>query len=98
MAGVRSEGKSAFVREVLTKDSTASAQAVSDAWKAAGREGTISDSLVKKMRADMGLTGNARSGKKAADGNGASEKAKPQSSTRGQKRGPKPKAAGGAKG
>jgi hypothetical protein len=56
------EGKTAFVREMLQKDSHANPKSVNDAWKAAGKKGTISTSLVTKSRAALGLTGNLRSG------------------------------------
>jgi hypothetical protein len=60
----KDQGKSTFVREFLTKNPMANARAVGDAWSRAGREGTISGSLVNKLRADMGLTGNLRARRK----------------------------------
>src|SRR5262249_30709246 len=38
----------------------ANAKAVNEAWTASGFEGTISPTLVTKMRSEMGLTGNLR--------------------------------------
>jgi hypothetical protein len=55
------QGKSSFVREVLGRDPEANEQAVNEAWTEAGNEGTISVSLVSKIRSDMGLTGKGRS-------------------------------------
>jgi hypothetical protein len=52
--------------EVLKKDPKANAVAVQTAWTTAGRSGSISGSLVNKVRADMGLTGNLRKRRKAA--------------------------------
>src|SRR4051812_5963581 len=90
MAAVKNEGKSGFARDVLARDSTANAEAINAAWKEAGQEGTITDSLVQKIRSEMRLSGNLRP-RKGAGGNGAAKKAKPGSSTRGRKRGPKTK-------
>ena len=56
MAVIRDAGKTDFVRNVLTKNNDANADDVNRAWKEAGREGSISDSLVQKTRAAMKLT------------------------------------------
>ena len=58
----RDQGKSAFVRDVLTKDRQANHEAVNRAWTAAGHAGTISESLVGKLRSELGLTGQPRPG------------------------------------
>ena len=58
----RDPGKSAFVRDVLTKDRQANHEAVNRAWTEAGHEGTISESLVGKIRSELGLTGQQRPG------------------------------------
>src|SRR3954454_4498725 len=60
----RSPGKTMFVKEVLLDNRLANTQAVNDAWKAAGMEGSISPTLVNKMRSRMGLTGNLRGGRR----------------------------------
>ena len=60
----KDQGKSKFAREFLTKNPKANAHAVGEAWSKAGREGTISGSLVNKLRSDLGLTGNLRSRRK----------------------------------
>ena len=54
----RNLGKTGFVKEFLNDNPQANAQAVNDAWKAAGFEGTISHSLVTQVRSQLGLTGN----------------------------------------
>ena len=45
---------------VFGEESRANAKAVIDAWKADGREGTVSATLVNKMRGALGLAGNLR--------------------------------------
>ena len=58
----KDQGKSAFVGDVLTKDRQANHEAVNRAWTKAGHAGTISESLVGKIRSEMGLTGQQRPG------------------------------------
>jgi len=55
------QGKSSFIRELLGRDPEANEQVVNEAWLEAGNEGSISNSLVSKIRSDMGLTGKGRS-------------------------------------
>lgn len=86
MVAVKSEGKSEFVKDVLSKNSKANAQAVNDAWKAAGHAGTISTTLVQKMRAGMGLT-SRRKPRKPAVASGAVKKTRLASSKIAPKRG-----------
>ena len=65
--------KSAFIKEFLFDNPKANPPAVNAAWTAAGMEGKISDSLVNKLRSELGLSGNLRarrtpvSGKSAAN-------------------------------
>ena len=47
--------KTAFIREQLGRDGTLDAGAINRAWSGAGNEGTISDNLVYKTRASMGI-------------------------------------------
>jgi hypothetical protein len=54
------QGKSAFVRDQLGRNSKADETTINEAWKAAGKDGTISGSLVYKIRSDLGLTGKGR--------------------------------------
>jgi hypothetical protein len=60
------QGKSAFVRELLGRDPEADEQAVNEAWQKAGNQGTISGSLIYKIRSGLGLTGKGRSADVAA--------------------------------
>lgn len=56
----RDQGKTSFVKEFLNDNPQANPKAVNEAWEAAGMEGTISDTLVNKQRAALGLSGNIR--------------------------------------
>jgi hypothetical protein len=58
----RSLGKTGFVKEYLNDNPQANAGAVNEAWQVAGFEGTISQSLVTRMRSELGLTGNIPKG------------------------------------
>src|SRR5512135_2422367 len=51
------EGKSMFLKEYLLDNPDAGTEAIAAAWREAGNEGTISASLVGKVRRDLGLTG-----------------------------------------
>jgi len=57
-------GKTMFVKEFLNDHPQGNVDAVNAAWQAAGFDGTISDTLVNKMRASLGLTGNIRANSK----------------------------------
>ena len=69
----RDQGKSAFVGDVLTKDRQANTEAVNRAWTKAGHAGTISESLVNKIRSRMGLTGQQRPGARVTESAGSAE-------------------------
>ncbi len=87
----RNQGKTAFVREVLTRNPYANAQVVREEWAKAGNEGTISQALVNKQRSSMGLAGNiTRGGRPKGSASGDAE-ARPYT---GKRRGRKPKSAG----
>src|SRR6516164_3463581 len=58
----RSLGKTGFLKEYLNDNPQANARAVNEAWKDAGFEGSISNTLVTKLRSEMGLTGNIPKG------------------------------------
>lgn len=73
----RNQGKSAFVTEHLRQNPQATDEQITEAWSAAGNEGTISGSLIYKIRADEGLTG-----KRGARGRGAARKGQARSSPR----------------
>jgi hypothetical protein len=55
-----SPGKGMFVKEFLNDNPQGNVDAVNKAWQAAGFDGTISPTLVKTMRASLGLSGNLR--------------------------------------
>lgn len=67
------QGKTAFIKEVLFDNPLANSRAINEAWKAAGMEGTISDSLVNVQRAELGLTGNLRKQSMPATGGPAAK-------------------------
>ena len=61
MSGAASSpGKTMFVKEFLIDHPQGNADAVNEAWQAAGFEGTISSALVNQLRAKLGLTRNPR--------------------------------------
>jgi hypothetical protein len=83
----RNQGKTEFVKEVLGGNPHANTTTVNEAWTAAGRDGSISATLVNKQRSSLGLAGNMRSkSKKKTD---PSPIEKPPYT--GKKRGRKPK-------
>ena len=51
-------GKTSFLKEFLHDNPEGNVKAVNEAWTAAGFDGTISETLVYKARASLGLTGN----------------------------------------
>jgi hypothetical protein len=53
-------GKTMFVKEFLNDHPQGNVDAVNEAWQTAGFDGTISPTLINKMRASLGLTGNLR--------------------------------------
>jgi hypothetical protein len=73
----RNQGKSMFVKEVLNDNPLANAEAVNEAWRAAGMSGSISHSLVSNVRSRMRLAGNLQGRRRstkptvAADAGGA---------------------------
>ena len=85
----RSEGKTAFVKEVLKRNPLANAKTVRDEWVASGRSGSISQTLVNKQRSVMGLAGNLKGGRPRRSETAVAEKPR----YTGKKRGRKPKSA-----
>lgn len=73
----RNQGKSAFVTEQLRQNPQATDEQITEAWASAGNEGTISGSLIYKIRADEGLTR-----KRGAKGQGAKKEGRAKSSPR----------------
>jgi hypothetical protein len=57
---MRNQGKSMFVKEVLNDDPQANHQAVNVRWREAGMSGSISPTLVSRVRSRLGLAGNTR--------------------------------------
>ncbi len=55
----KDEGKSLFVKGYLADHPEANPGSIVAAWREAGNAGTISGSLVSKVRKDLGLTGAA---------------------------------------
>jgi hypothetical protein len=56
----RNQGKSSFVKDFFLDHPEGNVKAVNAAWLAAGNKGKIGDTIIYKMRADMGLSGNVR--------------------------------------
>jgi hypothetical protein len=87
MATVRgkNEGKSMFVKEYLVDHPDAGKEAIAAAWREAGNEGTISTSLIGKVRKDQGLTGEgtAKGKSRARVGPGQRSSADSKSDARG---------------
>src|SRR5271166_6217273 len=66
-------GKTSFLKEFLHDNPQGNFKSVNEAWTAAGFNGTISEALVYKARASLGLTGNlSGKTKAAAEGKAAS--------------------------
>jgi hypothetical protein len=68
------EGKSGFLKEYFVDHSDARKDDIDRAWRGAGGEGSISESLIGKVRRDLGLTGGRRSRAKAKGGAGAGKR------------------------
>ena len=66
----RNQGKSMFVKEFLNNNPQANHQAVNAAWKAEGMSGTISPTLVSRMRSRLGLARRRRGRRRGATGTG----------------------------
>lgn len=58
------EGKTEFTVSFLKEHGDSNQTAINKAWKAAGHDGTISNSLIYKMRSKLGLTRPNRSSAK----------------------------------
>ena len=71
-------GKTSFVNEFLKDHPEGNFKAVNEAWTAAGFDGTISEALVYKARASLGLTGNLH---------GKTKKSEAKTTSTGKKRG-----------
>jgi hypothetical protein len=89
MAAAIKVGKTHFIEEILDKDPKANASRINQAWNDAGHTGSISTSLVQRLRAAKGLTRKSRRQSKASSANGSAKSAK----VPGRKPGRPPKAA-----
>jgi hypothetical protein len=56
----RNQGKTEFVEQFLRENPQGNVTAVIEAWKASGKSGAISGTLINKTRSRLGLTGNLR--------------------------------------
>ena len=73
MATVKSEGKSAFLKEFFVDHPDATGGEINKAWRAAGNQSKISSSLVSQVRAKLGLKGKGRHQPRVTESAGASE-------------------------
>jgi hypothetical protein len=81
----RDQGKTGFVKEFLSDHPLGNVKAVNEAWAAAGMNGTIGSTLINKMRAQMGLSGNLRGKTRtAAEGKATPSVTKPATTTPGK--------------
>src|SRR3954463_9073304 len=74
------QGKTAFVEAFLPENRDADHMTVSEAWRAAGNQGTVSESLVSKTRSRLkrGQAGGGKGGaERAASGPAARARASP---------------------
>jgi hypothetical protein len=83
----RNQGKTSFVKEFLHDNPFGNTKAVNEAWTKEGMKGTISETLVNKMRSHLGLAGNLRGRRRANQGAARSAKGRHPA----KKRGPSPK-------
>ena len=78
------QGKGKFLREFLPGNSDASVEAVTAAWAAEGHDDGISESLISKIKSELGLTGRKRAGGGEAEAvAGTAAKGKAKSSPKG---------------
>lgn len=65
MATGKAEGKSGFLKEYLVDNADTTKEAIDAAWQEAGHEGTISTSLISKVRRDQEQEGKGAAKKKS---------------------------------
>src|SRR4051794_25332285 len=78
------QGKTPFVEQFLQANRAANLDAVNEAWKSAGNQGTVSESLVSKVRSRLNSAGKKRANGGATE-EAAAPAAKPKSSPKGAK-------------
>jgi hypothetical protein len=79
----QNKGKSMFLKEYLVDHPTAGAEAIATAWRQGGHEGTISPSLIHKVRRDLGQTGQGTAKQKSRVGTAKRSAADSKSDARG---------------
>jgi hypothetical protein len=79
----KSEGKSMFLKEYLVDHPDAGKEAIDEAWQEAGNEGTISTSLIGKLRRDLGRTGKGAAQVKSRGRVGTGQRSSDHSKSRG---------------
>ena len=84
----KSEGKSMFLKEYLVDHPDAGKEAIAAAWRAAGNEGTISTSLIGKVRKDLGLTGQGPAQVKSRASVGTGQRSSDDSKSDARRAGP----------
>jgi hypothetical protein len=63
----KNKGKSMFLKEYLVDHPDAGTEAIAAAWRQGGHEGTISPSLIHKVRRDLGQTGQGTAKQKSRE-------------------------------
>jgi opacity protein-like surface antigen len=69
-----SPGKAMFVKEFLNDHPQGNVRSVNEAWTAAGFNGTISKTIVYKVKSSLGLTGNLQANTKKSKSSAAAKK------------------------
>ena len=84
MATATGEGKSGFLKEFFVDHPAAGKAAIDQAWRDAGHDGSISSSLISKVRSELGLTaqGRSRTGTEGRNGAGRRPATAPKSGGR----------------
>src|SRR5512142_1817209 len=79
----KDEGKSMFLKEYLVDHPDAGTEAIAAAWRQGGHEGTISPSLIHKVRRDLGQAGQGTAKQKSRVGTAKRSAADSKSDARG---------------
>ena len=79
---VVNQGKRAFVEKYFGSNPGGNLESVNKAWTAAGNEGTVSESLVGKVRSSLGLTGKKTAEAPKSVEAAAKAKAKPRAKSK----------------
>ena len=84
----KNEGKSMFLKEYLVDHPDAGKEAIDEAWRGAGNEGTISTSLIGKIRRDLELTGKGTAQVKSRASVGTGQRSSADSKSDARRAGP----------